>query len=181
MNNNSEKDIILFNLIKKNNQKAFEDLFNKYYQTLCDFSYMMTSNKSLAEEVVADVFANIWIKRKKIHIDKNLQSYLFKSTKNLTISYIRKNKKPIVFFDEDTFFSQSLFVNQEVKKTKKEMKVEAENLLKIVPERSREVFILHRYNELKYKDIAEMLNISVKTVEKHMSKALKLLRENYGN
>jgi len=178
---NSEKDIVLFDLIKKNNQKAFEELFNKYYQTLCDFSFMMTNDKSIAEEVVSDVFANFWIKRKKIIINKNLQSYLFKSTKNHTISQLRKNKTTFEFIDEDKFSISSLSSLQENGKTKTEMKNEATNLLKIIPERSREVFVLHRYNEFKYKDIAEMLEISIKTVEKHMTKALRLLRENYWN
>jgi len=180
MNNSSEKDIVLFNLIKKNNQKAFEELFNKYYQTLCNFSFMMTHNKSSAEEVVADVFANIWIGRKKIYIEKNLQSYLYKSTRNTTISYLRKNKNNFELIDEDKHSISMSPTFQDVNSSKEELKDKADKLLKVVPKRSREVFILHRFNEFKYRDIAELLDISIKTVEKHMSKALKLLKENYG-
>ncbi len=180
MKNGFDKDIVLFGLIKKNNQKAFEELFNRYYQPLCDFSYMMTNNEACAEEVVADVFANIWIKRKKIIIEKNLQSYLYKSTRNTTVSYLRKNKNQFESIDEDRHSISILPSFQDISASKEELKNKANNLLKIVPKRSREVFILHRFNEFKYKDIAEMLDISIKTVEKHMSKALKLLRENYG-
>ena len=93
----------------------------------------------------------------------------------------KNNQKAFEFIDEDKFSISGFYSSQENTKSNSEMKIEATNLLKVVPEISRKVFILHRYNEFKYKDIAEILNISIKTVEKHMSKVLKLLCENYGN
>jgi len=181
MGKSTERDIFLFDKIKNNNQKAFEELFNLYYQNLCDFSFLMINNKSCAEEIVADVFANIWIKRKKIKINKNVKSYLFRSTKNTTISYLRKRKNNIEIIEEDQLnvFNAGSIPDEQI--INKETYLKLIKLLNIIPERSREVFILHRFNGFKYRDIAEILEISIKTVEKHMTKSLKLLRETYKN
>ncbi len=179
MQNISERDIILFEQIKENNQKAFEELFNLYYHNLCDFSSLMSNNKPCAEEVVADVFANIWIKRKKLKINKSVKAYLFRSTKNTTISYLRKRKNIYDPIEEEQLNVKNQDSAPDKNLLKEEQNLKLEKLLKIIPERSREVFILHRFNGFKYKDIAETLDISIKTVEKHMTKSLKLLRDSY--
>ncbi|RLD52399.1 MAG: RNA polymerase sigma-70 factor [Bacteroidetes bacterium] len=181
MSDNSEKDIILFNEIKKGKQKAFDELFNLYYHDLCDFSNLMSNNKPCAEEVVADVFANIWIKRKKLKINKSVKAYLFRSTKNTTISYLRKRKNIYEPIEEDQLNIKNQDFSPDKNLLKEEQNLKLEKLLKIIPERSREIFILHRFNGFKYRDIAETLDISVKTVEKHMTKALRLLRDVYRN
>jgi len=179
MQNISERDIILFEQIKENNQKAFEDLFNLYYHSLCEFSNLMSNNKPCAEEVVADVFANIWIKRKKLKINKSVKAYLFRSTKNTTISYLRKRKNIYEPIEEDQLNIKNQDSSPDKNLLKEEQNLKLEKLLKIIPERSREVFILHRFNGFKYRDIAETLGVSVKTVEKHMTKSLKILRDSY--
>ncbi len=181
MLNNSERDIIIFNDIKKSDQKAFDELFNRYYKSLCDFSNLMINNKQSAEEIVADVFANVWINRKKIKITKSVRAYLYRSTRNTTISYLRKNKKIFEEIKEDQFHIIKPDFSPEKNIRKQELTYEINVLLSVIPERSREIFVLHRFNEFKYSDIAEMLSISVKTVEKHMSKALRLLRDAYQN
>ena len=174
-----DSDIILFEKIKHNSQPAFDELFNKYYQNLCEFSYHIVKNKSCAEEIVADVFANIWIKRKKIKIKTKLSSYLYRSTKNTSISYLRKNKVQF----EPLFDSRDFIAKPDAQPDraiiKNENKLRLDNLLNILPERNKEIFVLHRFSGLKYVEIADIVGISVKTVEKHMSKSLKLLRETY--
>ncbi len=179
MLNNSEKDIILFNEIKRNNQKAFDELFTAYYNELCDFSYLLINNKPLAEEIVADVFANLWIKRKKIKILKNVKAYLYSSTRNLTISYIRKNKNHFEQIEEERLNIVKSEFSPEKNIKKQELTSEINYLLSVIPERSREIFVLHRFNNFRYSDIADFLEISVKTVEKHMSKALRIMRDAY--
>ncbi len=179
MADNFEKDYILFNNIKIGKQDAFSELFNKYYQPLCDFSYLMSNNKSCAEEVVADVFANIWIKRKKLKINKSVKAYLYRSTRNTTISYLRKRKNIFEEIEEEQLNVVKPDFSPEHNLAKEETTRKIEKLLSVIPQRSREIFILHRFNEFRYNDIAEMLDVSVKTVEKHISKALRILRENY--
>lgn len=179
MKANLQNDFFLFEKIRHNNQKAFDELFNKYYLKLCEYSYLVVKDKSIAEEVVADVFANIWIKRKRIKIKTRLSSYLYRSTKNTSITYLRKNKIKFEPIPESHDFvaKQDSFPDSEILKIENKLKID--NLLNILPERNKEIFVLHRFSGLKYIEIANVVGISVKTVEKHMSKSLKLLRETY--
>ncbi|MCK5857431.1 MAG: RNA polymerase sigma-70 factor [Bacteroidales bacterium] len=165
-----------FNQIKKGDKLAFNSLFDEFYAELCEFSFRIIGRKELAEEVVADVFANIWIKRDTIEITINLKAYLYKSTKNMTISYIRKKKVDMLPLDDILPFQESLSGNPEQEILKKEHFAALENMLAIIPNKSRIVFKMHRLDNLKYREIAEVLDISQKTVEKHMGKALKILR-----
>lgn len=173
-------DDILFEQIKKGNKSAFDMLFEKYYQQLCYFTETYTSDKYLAEELVADVFTIIWIKRKKIDINRSIKSYLYTCVKNEALMYLRKSR----FITEDIRES-SLLVEQELDPEKiiikKENDLKAENILKLIPLKSRQVFILHRLDGFRYKEIAEIMSISIKTVENHMGKALKILREYLNN
>jgi len=179
MINNIDRDSNLFEKIKKGNHTAFNELFSEYYNTLCEFSNYMINNKSLAEEIVADVFANVWINRRKIIINKNLKGYLYNSTRNITITYIRKNKNNTESIEDSFIDISNPDFSSDKNIIKEEKKKLAYNLLKVVPEKSREVFIMNKYNGLRYKDIAALLDVSIKTVEKHMTKSFKLLRENY--
>ncbi|MEA2042352.1 MAG: RNA polymerase sigma-70 factor [Bacteroidota bacterium] len=174
-----KKDSELFKQIKRSNQDAFSSLFNKYYKELCMYSQIISNNKSCAEEVVADVFANIWIKRKKIKINKNVKAYLFRSTKNTTISYIRKRNKNLITINDEQYKISANDSLPDKYILQKESEFKLKTLISQIPDRSREIFIMHRFSDLKYTEIAEILDISVKTVEKHITKSLKLLRAGY--
>lgn len=175
--NNPNGDIFLFNRIKSGDKIAFNELFERHYSDLCEFSYQIISNKQLAEEIVADVFAGIWIKRNKLEVKTNLKSYLFKSTKNTTISYIRKRKKYMLNLEDLLNFQPEADGNPEKDIIKTENLKSYEDLLLVIPERSRMIFKMHRFDNLKYREISDILNISIKTVEKHMGIALKSLRK----
>jgi len=174
-------DIDLFEQIKNGNQKSFEELFNRYYNVLSNYSSIILNNNSCAEEVVADVFANIWIKRKKITINKNVKAYLYRSTRNTAISYLRKRKQECETIDENKINFSQTHNSPDNELIREDSEFRLKNLLNKIPERSREVFILHRFNNLKYVEIAETLNVSIKTIEKHMTKSLKIIREYYKN
>ena len=173
----TEKDLILYNRIKEGNKFAFNTVFEKYYADLCEFSFLMIKNKQLAEEVVSDVLANIWIKKDTIEIKQSLRAYLYKSTRNMTITYIRKKKKNTFNIEDGNDFNLTSVSNPESDIIQKEEVESIENILNIIPERSRMVFRMHRIDKLKYREISEILEISQKTVEKHMGKAIKLVRE----
>ncbi len=175
--NTTNKDIALYNRIKKGDRIAFNTIFDKYYDSLCDFSYMMNGSKELAEEVVADVLANIWIKKNKIEIVHSLKAYLFRSTRNMTISYMRKRKLNTVHIEDSIHFQPVESSNPEEKIIQEESLIYVENILNIIPEKSRRIFKMHRFDKLKYQEISNILDISNKTVEKHMSKAIKIMRE----
>jgi len=166
----------IFNQIKADNKLAFNTLFETYYHELCEFSFHIVGSKELAEEIVADVFANIWLKRKNITITTSLKAFLFKSTKNLTISYMRKNNNNILPLDEVLAFQASSNPAPDNKLIYQESVNSIELLLEKIPNKSRIVFKMHRLEKLKYREIAEVLEISQKTVEKHMGKALRIIR-----
>lgn len=158
------------------NRFVFEKLFKELYTTLCHFAYVFTNDYDSAQEIAQDVFINLWQKRETIDPKRSIKSYLFTSAKNRSLNYIRDNKK---------FRSQYLDVDLELEIpvedkdifSEKEKKDRIDRALDKLPQKCREVFELSRFEEMKYKDIAEKLNISIKTVEVHMSKALKILRE----
>ncbi len=167
-----------FYKIKRGDKETFNALFNEYYPTLFNYAYNLLENKELAEEIILDVFTHIWINRKKITIKTSIRNYLIISVRNKIFHYWRKKKiltqclKNIEISDNSTP-EQNLIHSDEQKKVNQ--------ILQLIPYRSREIFILHKYNGLKYKEIAELLHISVNTVENHIVKALKILRKYYEN
>ena len=170
----------LFDEIKKDNKLAFDSLFKKYYHQLCYFIESYTKDNYIAEELVADVFTTIWLKRKKINIHVSIKSYLYTSAKNEALMYLRK--KRIKTEDLETAkLSIIQEINPEQIMINKEDNIWVNNLLELIPNRCRQVFILHRLDGFKYKAIAEIMSISTKTVENHMGKALKILRKNFNN
>jgi len=173
----NDNDDVLFRHLKQGSTNSFEMLFTKYYQDLCSFSNLIISNQQLAEEVVADVFVKIWQKKEKIDIKTSVKSYLYKSTKNTTISYIRKKRINEISLDEIFNLQEENSSNPELLIIQDETLEQIKDVLSILPKKSKLVFQMHRFNQLKYKDIAEIMNVSVKSVEKHMSKSMKILRE----
>ena len=158
------------------NELAFNTIFDKYYEDLCEFSLLIVKNKESAEEIVADLFANLWINRGRYVVAQSLRAYLMRSTKNRTISYMRKKKIEVLSLDEVAFSYAQSETNPEEALIKSESGNNIENILSYIPEKSRLVFKMHRFENLKYREIADILEISQKTVEKHMGKALKILR-----
>ena len=129
-----------------------------------------------AKEIVQDVFINLWNKRETISSEKSVKSYLFTSVKNRCFNFIRDNKKfrsnvlDIDIADYEVTFENDSF-------SEPELQTKINNAINKLPEKCRQVFKLSRIEELKYKEIADKLSISVKTVEAQMSKALKVLRK----
>jgi RNA polymerase sigma-70 factor, ECF subfamily len=157
-------------------RKAFELLFQEHYGALGRFAAGYINDRESAEEIVQDVFVNLWQKRDSIDSNKPVKSYLYTSVKNRCLNYIRDNKK---------FRSQYLDIEAELEIPVKERDYFSEayteqkvkQALEKLPEKCREVFELNRFEGLKYQQLADKLGISVKTVEAQMSKALKILRE----
>lgn len=170
-----KKDIQIFNRIKDDDSDSFEELFNLYYESLCNFAYLFVQDKNVAEEAVSDVFISIWQKRKSINIKKNLRAYLYKSTKNAALFYTRKHKINIVNIDDINVGNE--FDTPETLLIKAEKSVLINKIIANLPKRAGLVFRMHKVDGFKYREIAEVLNISEKTVENHMGNALRHLRD----
>ena len=161
----------------KLDKPLFEQLFKTHFVHLCNFGYQFVKDTDTAKDITQKVFINLWESREKIDIQKSIQSYLFTSVRNRCLNHIRDQKKyrsevlDLETHDFEIPFEEDTFAMSELKD-----KVAA--ALDELPEKCRLVFEMSRYQNMKYKDIAEELDISVKTVEAHMSKALKSLRAN---
>ena len=159
------------------NKQSFELLFRENFTALAGFARKYVKDLDTAKEIAHDVFINLWEKRNEIDSGKPLRSYLFTSVRNRCLNYIRDQKK----FDktediaENPGYSQLAEDNDPVEIMELEERI---NLaIDSLPEKCREIFVMNRFRDLKYAEIAKELDISVKTVEAQMSRALKTLRE----
>ena len=159
-------------------KKAFEEIFRSYFPPLCSFAKKYVRDFDIGKDIVHDVFLNMWDKRESIDTSKSIKSYLFTSVYNRCLNYIRDNKK----FDQNEVDLERLNPDQAWDSSDKLVETELEDKIKAIldslPEKCREIFLMNRFEGLKYKEVAEKLGISVKTVETQMSKALKILRGN---
>jgi RNA polymerase sigma-70 factor (ECF subfamily) len=153
-----------------------ELLFRKYYAGLCKSLYRVLRDTTLAEDIVQEVFLKVWEMRETLKMDEAIQSYLYRSCYNTALNFL-KQRKPNT--DIDTL-EVALPGGETAEKHLTLLETEAEILKAIdaLPPKTRIVFSLSRFEELSYKEIAEKLEISVKSVEKHMGIALQRLREN---
>ncbi|UZR97322.1 RNA polymerase sigma factor [Chondrinema litorale] len=170
------EDLILIQKIKKGDQHAFDALFNRYHKQLCYFAFMYVSDRELAEEVVSDVFLKVWVKREKIQIKSNVKAYLYTITRN--IIYDSVSAKSVKFAELTDQHYQEIYTRESPERTliHKELDAEINSIINKLPTQCRIIFMLNRHDGLKYREIAELLNISIKTVENQMGKALKILK-----
>ena len=161
------------NPIRDLNQGSFERLFREFFPPLMAFARKILMDEDDAREVVQKVFIALWEKRQEIDLSTSLKSYLFTSVHNRCLNAIRDRKK---FSSEEVpEVTGEWDVSTQIESMELEDKIM--EAVESLPEKCREVFELSRFDGLKYSEIAEHLNISVKTVENQMSKALKILRE----
>lgn len=153
--------------------QAFEKLFREYFTSLMAFSRRILGDEDDAREVVHQVFIKLWEKRNEIDLSKSLKSYLFTAVNNRSLNVIRDRKK---FSSEEVPEGVGEWdVSAEIESMELEEKIR--EVIESLPERCRVIFEMNRFDGMKYAEIATKLEISVKTVENQMSKALKILRE----
>ncbi|WP_276165426.1 RNA polymerase sigma-70 factor [Zobellia alginiliquefaciens] len=169
------QDNQLYQAIRNNDKEAFELLFDKYYPRLCFFSMQFSVDKEAAEEVVSDVFLKLWNNRKKNEV-KHLLPFLYTSVKNTTLNFKKSSRRHLWLEDDD------YLVDEENQESKIIVREELENIQKIIarmPPKRRTIFMLNRMDGLKYKEIAEIMNISVHTVQNQMVLAVKFLYDQF--
>jgi RNA polymerase sigma-70 factor (ECF subfamily) len=152
----------------------FEELFKSQYRLLCNISNNIVKNERAAEDIVQEVFIKLWQKREELQIHSNLMGYLYKATVNSSIDYIKNNKNVIPL--RQVNYYQETDENAEKRVMQKELSRSIEKALKNLPPKCKAIFVLSRYEGMKYKEIAQHLGISVKTVENQMGIALEKLR-----
>ena len=163
----------IFKKIKNGDDDAFSHLFDEYYVSLCFFANKYVSDLDLSRSLVQQVFVDLWTKREKLNIHYSPKSYLFHSVKNRSIDYLRKRSRSVSVAE---FPDNNLSLEFHDLVEEAELNERINTCIDQLSERCREIFILCRFEGLKYSEIAERLNISVKTVEMHMGIALKKIR-----
>jgi RNA polymerase sigma-70 factor, ECF subfamily len=156
---------------------AFEMLFRTYYQPLCNYAYSFVQDRDEAEEIVQATFLSVWEKRDALSIHTGVKPYLYAMVRNASLNVLKHEKiKQQHVVGELAVAEKSV---ESVSRTviASELENRIHKALDKLPEQCRLVFKLSRFEELKYAEIAEQLNISIKTVENQMGKALKIMRE----
>jgi RNA polymerase sigma-70 factor, ECF subfamily len=159
-----------------NAEKHIETLFNENFQSLVFSSFRIIMDYEQAEDIVQNVFVKLWQSYDKIKHTKDMKPYIFKAVRNSSLNYLR-DKKPN---ENNTMQIQELNIeypeDNDEEPEKSEISQKIHQAVDKLPDNWREAFILSKYEKLKYYEIAEKMNISNKTVEKYISKALMFLR-----
>ncbi len=170
----SEQEII--GAIKEGNERIFEETFRKYYQSLCNYANSILKEMDEAEEVVQNLFLSIWEKRSDLEISISLKSYLYRAVHNHCLNRIKHLKVREEYQQYAVNFYDASYESVSQTVMKNELETKIEEAIKKLPEQCRLIFRMSRFEELKYHEIAEQLELSPKTVENQIGKALKILR-----
>ncbi|TLX76399.1 RNA polymerase sigma-70 factor [Labilibacter sediminis] len=171
--------------IKRDDSQSFELLFRRYFPRLKAISYSFVKDDSIAKDIVQEVFIKVWEKRSEIK-DIAIESFLFKMVRNQCLNYLRHVKvvdnrvgglKDATQMEE--LYRIDIIKDEPYLLIEKELEQEIVSVLNELPEKCREVFKLSRIDGLMNSEIAEKLDVSIKNVEKHMTKALKHFREHF--
>jgi len=156
-------------------EKVYERVYNTYSEVINNYFYYKFGNQEIAEESVQEAFIKLWENCKKVPLAK-AKSYLYTVANNLSLNRY-KHKKVVLKYAKTVPQHTEDKQSPDYKMEEEEFKVKLEKAIQDLSEKQRTAFLLHRIDEKSYKEIAEILNISVKAVEKRMQKALERLRE----
>lgn len=178
------KEIHIIDKINQGDFDVFNYLYSEYYPSLCVYANNFTKSKELAEEIVQDVFIELWEKQDFLKINSSISSYLFVSVRNTCLNhlkhllvvnkfneyYTQKLKEAQDFYSITQETGDSLLIAQEL-----EEKIIME--IELLPDQCRKIFLMSRFEGLKHKDIADKLGVSINTVHRQTSIALERLRK----
>ena len=166
----------LFERLRRGDETAFDALFRDWYPSLVRASESIVRSRAIAEEIVQDVLLELWRRRESLVHNSSPQAYLFQSTRNRSLNHLRHER---VVKEGEPFAKRPEAAEPmaHAEMVEDEMQVAVRRAVAGLPDRCREIFELSRVHGLKYTEIAEALEISVKTVEAQMGKALRILRE----
>lgn len=171
-------DIELLAMVKDDSMEAFEELYNRYWKKLYAFAYKRIRSREITEEIIQDFLANLWAGRKNLVIKTSFEGYIYTAVRNLVLNCIAKETRRNAY----TQFLQ-LFKTEEDNSTEETVNVRdfyfnLQKELNYLPAKCRSVFEMSRQENKSNKQIADELGISEKTVESHLTKAIRRLRVN---
>jgi len=158
--------------------KTYEVIYSAYVKDIRRFLFFKTQDVASAEDILQDTFVKLWDNCNKVDYDK-VKSYLYAIANNMFLNKVKHEKVVRTYNEQNGKFETN--ESPEFIMLEKEFMEKLENTIATLPEKQREVFLLNRIEKKKYKEISEMLNISVKAVEKRMHQALVIMRKEIGN
>ena len=162
------------NICANNSEHAFGKLYMAFMPKMLQFAQSIIKNKELAEEIVSDVFIKIWQYRENLEKIDNLKLYLYISVKNTAINYLARHyRKDVISIDEINIETDAIQYNPEQLLITSEVVNRINTAIKMLPPRCKLIFKLAKEDGLKYNEIAQLLNISVKTIDNQMAIAVK--------
>lgn len=162
--------------LKNSDKQVFEQLFRSCYVPLCNYAAGIVSDKDEAEDIVQQTMITFWEKRETIEITTSVKLYLYRAVHNQALNKIRHDKVRQVYSKDVQSAGEQESEAASGKILQQEMQAKIAEAINQLPDQCRTVFQLSRFENLKYLEIANHLGISVKTVENHMGKALRLMR-----
>lgn len=164
--------------IRTGDATAFESVFRSHYARLCDFANVIVRAPDVAEEVVQDVFANVWQNRSQLSIRSTLRAYLYTAVRNRALNHHRHAARELALDAQPD--PPVMQPDPHVALESSEIRARVRQAMQSLPPRNREVLELRWLHELSHKEIAESLGISLKGVENHLARGLSALRERLG-
>lgn len=169
------EDDLLALQIQQSNTKAFKTIYTKYYKSLVLFCKQYVDDLSTAEDIVQDVFIYIYENRKTLKITSSFKSFLYTSVKNKGINHLKRSKKIVL----DNYHTNAEVLLSEEDHTmieKIELSKKLHKAIATLPKKNQEIFKLSRFNGYTNQEIAELMQVSIRTVETHISNAIKELK-----
>jgi RNA polymerase sigma-70 factor (ECF subfamily) len=162
--------------LSKRDEAAFEQVFKTHYKNLHAYAFTILKDEDEAEETVQQVFFKLWERSEHLSFSGPIAAYLYRAVHNESLNFIKHQKVKAGHQLHVAYSMKNKSEQAQPKMIRKELENKFREALNELPEQCRTVFQLSRFEDMKYKEIADKLDISVKTVENHMGKALKLLR-----
>ncbi|NME67627.1 RNA polymerase sigma factor [Flammeovirga aprica] len=157
-------------------EKEFKELFDKYYDSIKSFIYYKIGDIDLSEDIAQETFVKFWESREKVILE-TVKTYLYTIANNLMLNHIKHGKVVLQFEQKQNKKDGEVETNPEYKMELEEFQSTLDNTINEIPEKSRTVFLMNRIDGLTYGEISERLGVSIKAIEKRMSKALSILRK----
>ncbi|HVG40537.1 MAG TPA: RNA polymerase sigma-70 factor [Chitinophagaceae bacterium] len=169
-------DSALIGLLATRDKSAYEMVFKTYFKPLHAYAFSIVKDEAAAEEMVQNIFLKLWERAGNLTIAGSLAAYLYRAVHNESLNYHKHNKVKAAY-QLQVSYKRGNEPDASVKIGLKELETKLAVAMNDLPEQCRTIFQLSRFEELRYREIADKLQISIKTVENQMGKALRLLRE----
>ncbi|HBU78704.1 MAG TPA: hypothetical protein DEF18_11440 [Muricauda sp.] len=179
-NSSLENDTLFILQLKQGERHAYDKLFNTYWKPLFISAFNVLKDQKICEEIVQDIFIGIWKNRRNLEIKVSLEKYLFSCVRYQVFNQFRKNQKKLREELFENLDQRCTYENPESEMLYKELVQKVDSIVNELPEKCRLVYQMSREEQLSHKEISSRLNISPKTVENHITKALFVLRASMG-